>query len=282
MKRCIEPRQSQHYESTFLALYGQPRGLHIDSTHNSRGQLHVQSTVAPTEPPGIDGYGHLAGQTRKCAQHMLRRCRIRRYVRRELNPDPHTVTDECEGGPTAAVIAFNNPNIRVTVVDLNETRIRRWNSRHPPIYEPGLEDIVRVARDGTRETLVANEPGASSSNPDAETLPDAPRAGCGSSSRRTTTVPARQPNLFFSTDVGRCISEADIVLVAVNTPTKTRGAGNGCATDMTAFEAVTADVARHAKPGAIIVEKSTVPCRTAQMVQETVCSLYLGRQSHER
>lgn len=170
------------------------------------------------------------------------------------------------------MIALNNPSIRVNVVDLNATRIRRWNSRHPPIYEPGLEDIVRVARDGTRETVLPNEPCVSSSNSDVETLPDAPGLGYGSHSQGATAVPARQPNLFFSTDVGKCISEADIVLIAVNTPTKTRGAGKGCATDMTTFEAVTANVARHAKPGAIIVEKSTVPCRTAQMVQETVRS----------
>jgi UDPglucose 6-dehydrogenase len=84
------------------------------------------------------------------------------------------------------------------------------------------------------------------------------------------TTPRRQPNLFFSTEVSRCIFEADIVLIAVNTPTKTRGAGAGSATDMTAFEAVTAEVAQHARPGAIIVEKSTVPCRTAQLVKETV------------
>ncbi|KAI3398906.1 hypothetical protein diail_8229 [Diaporthe ilicicola] len=163
------------------------------------------------------------------------------------------------GGPTAAVIAFNNPHIRVTVVDLNEDRIRRWNSRHPPIYEPGLEGIVRVARDGTRETVIAN-----AHTSDADGLPGATLAS------REIVVPARQPNLFFSTHVGQCISEADVVLISVNTPTKTRGAGKGCATDMTAFEAVTAEIARHARPGAIIVEKSTVPCRTAQMVQETM------------
>lgn len=183
-----------------------------------------------------------------------------------------TTANAQQGGPTAAVVAFNNPHIRVTVVDLNESRIRRWNSKHPPIYEPGLEDIVRVARDGTRDTVLDNNPVCASS-PDAEVLPDAPASRAGSGSQQQTTLPARQPNLFFSTDVGKSISEADIVLVAVNTPTKTRGAGKGCATDMTAFEAVTADVARHARPGAIIVEKSTVPCRTAAMVQETVCSL---------
>lgn len=162
------------------------------------------------------------------------------------------------GGPTAAVIAFNNPHIRVTVVDLNTARIRRWQTRHPPIYEPGLEDILRVARDGTQESVVDCD--------------GTPNLGL----QRNTLdakLPARQPNLFFSTEVGKCISEADIVLIAVNTPTKTKGRGAGRATDMAAFEAVTADVAIHAKANAIVVEKSTVPCRTAQMVRETVSAL---------
>lgn len=133
------------------------------------------------------------------------------------------------------MIALHNPHIRVTVVDKDQIRIRRWNSKHPPIYEPGLNDILRVVRDGS-------------------TKGDA----------------ARQPNLIFTTDVATCVREADVVLIAVNTPTKERGNGAGSATDMAAFEAVTAMVARHASPGAIIVEKSTVPCRTSQLVQDTV------------
>lgn len=154
------------------------------------------------------------------------------------------------GGPTAAVIAFQNPHIKVTVVDREPTRIRRWNSLHPPIYEPGLSDILRIARDGSKETSLKLTPGS-----DVETL-----------------VPARAGNLSFSTDVAKHISEAEIVLIAVNTPTKSRGKGAGSATDMTAFEAVTGVVAAHARPGAIIVEKSTVPCRTAAMVTEMVRS----------
>ncbi|KAG8169160.1 hypothetical protein KVR01_001909 [Diaporthe batatas] len=168
------------------------------------------------------------------------------------------------GGPTAAVVALNNPGIRVTVVDLNEPRIRRWNSRHPPIYEPGLEEIVRVARDGTQETVIVNARGPVSRKDEVQVLPEA------SGAIDEIVVPGRRPNLFFSTQVGRCISEADVVMISVNTPTKTRGAGKGRATDMTAFEAVTAEIAQHARPGAIIVEKSTVPCRTAQMVKETM------------
>jgi UDPglucose 6-dehydrogenase len=179
------------------------------------------------------------------------------------------------GGPTAAVIAFQNPHIKVTVVDRDERRIRRWKSRHLPIYEPGLVDIVRIARDGSRNFTFTNEPTPSS----ADTADDASDASatssecesqCETARSANVTVDARKPNLFFSTEVGRCISEADVVLIAVNTPTKMRGAGAGSATDMTAFEAVTAEVALHARPGAIIVEKSTVPCRTAMLVQETL------------
>jgi UDPglucose 6-dehydrogenase len=160
------------------------------------------------------------------------------------------------------VIAFQNPHISVTVVDRDETRIRRWNSHHPPIYEPGLHDIVRIARDGGRDTTFSVDPST-----------DASSVGSGSEmtdGTPITSIPSRVGNLFFSTDVAKHIGEADVVLVAVNTPTKYRGVGAGVATDMTAFEAVTAVVAKHAREGAIIVEKSTVPCRTAQLVADTV------------
>jgi UDPglucose 6-dehydrogenase len=158
------------------------------------------------------------------------------------------------GGPTAAVMAYNNPHLRVTVVDRDEVRIRRWNSRHPPIYEPGLHDIVRVARDGGRPLKYSNKGDGDDAAEGVDEI----------------DVPEREPNLFFSTDVAGTIASADIVLIAVNTPTKYRGIGAGSATDMTAFEAVTGFVAQHARPGAIIVEKSTVPVRTAQLVHETL------------
>lgn len=151
------------------------------------------------------------------------------------------------GGPTAAVIAFQNPGIRVTVVDKDALRVRKWNSGHPPIHEPGLNEIVRVARDGTNATTIKSfEDGI------------------------TSFLPARKPNLFFSTDVSKCVSEADVVFLSVNTPTKVSGIGAGAATNMVALEGATRDIAIAAKAGAIIVEKSTVPCRTAQIVRDTV------------
>lgn len=164
------------------------------------------------------------------------------------------------GGPTAALIALNNPQIKVTVVDKDERRIRRWNSRHLPIYEPGLGEIVRISRDGLQDPSAPQSPGPSIQQFDKTTTP-------------------RQANLFFSSDVSRCISESEIVVIAVNTPTKMRGAGKGSATDMTSFEAVAAEVVRHAKEDAIIVEKSTVPCRTAEMIQNMVCTPPFEKES---
>lgn len=51
------------------------------------------------------------------------------------------------GGPTMAMIAYKCPQHKVTVVDINATKISQWNSDNLPIYEPGLDEIVRVARD---------------------------------------------------------------------------------------------------------------------------------------
>lgn len=52
------------------------------------------------------------------------------------------------GGPTCAVIALKCPQIQVTIVDLNQVRVDAWNSADfaLPIYEPGLEEVVRAAR----------------------------------------------------------------------------------------------------------------------------------------
>ncbi|KAI0967217.1 nucleotide sugar dehydrogenase [Xylaria arbuscula] len=85
-------------------------------------------------------------------------------------------------------------------------------------------------------------------------------------------VPARRPNLVFSVDVKTCIGEADLVFIAVNTPTKSSGIGAGAATDLAAFETVGHDIARHARPHTIVVEKSTVPCRTAELVQDILAA----------
>ncbi|KAK1756363.1 putative UDP-glucose 6-dehydrogenase [Echria macrotheca] len=149
------------------------------------------------------------------------------------------------GGPTAAVIAYHNPEITVNVVDLDEARIAAWNSRLLPIHEQGLLKVVRVTRDGTHEISVVL-PGRSA----------------------PVRIRARRPNLLFSTRVVDAVSEADIIFICVNTPTKTQGVGAGSMADVSAVETASRTVAKHAKAGSIVVEKSTVPCGTARMIQD--------------
>ncbi|KXN88423.1 UDP-glucose 6-dehydrogenase [Leucoagaricus sp. SymC.cos] len=128
------------------------------------------------------------------------------------------------GGPTCAVIALKCPHIKVTIVDLNKARIDAWNSPDfkLPIYEPGLEDVVRQARGR---------------------------------------------NLFFSTDVDKAIEEAQLIFVSVNTPTKKSGVGAGFAADLNYVELATRNIANVATSSKIVVEKSTVPCRTAESMR---------------
>lgn len=78
---------------------------------------------------------------------------------------------------------------------------------------------------------------------------------------------ARGRNLRFSTEVANAIAEADLIFLSVNTPTKTRGAGAGQASDLRWIEACARQVAQAAKGHTIVVEKSTLPVRTAETIQ---------------
>jgi len=126
------------------------------------------------------------------------------------------------GGPTMSMIAKNCPDTQVIVVDLNEARIKAWQSETLPIYEPGLREVVDEAIGR---------------------------------------------NLFFSTDVIANIPKADIIFVSVNTPTKTYGQGAGRAADLQYWEAVARTIKEHATSDTIVVEKSTLPVRTAEAIE---------------
>src|SRR5690554_2468872 len=78
---------------------------------------------------------------------------------------------------------------------------------------------------------------------------------------------ARGRNLFFSTDVDKAIDEAEMVFISVNTPTKTYGKGKGMAADLKYIELCARQIARVAKQDKIIVEKSTLPVRTASAIK---------------
>ncbi|SAM07800.1 hypothetical protein [Absidia glauca] len=77
----------------------------------------------------------------------------------------------------------------------------------------------------------------------------------------------RGKNLFFSTNVDGAIQEADLIFVSVNTPTKKSGMGAGRAADLAYVESATRRIAQVATSSKIVVEKSTVPCRTAQSMR---------------
>jgi len=131
------------------------------------------------------------------------------------------------GGPTMAVIAKNCPQHRVVVADINEAKIAAWQSDHLPIYEPGLYEVVQVARGR---------------------------------------------NLFFTTDVDRHIAEADIIFVSVNTPTKTFGQGAGRAADLQYWEKTARQILENSSQSKIVVEKSTLPVRTAEAMERILNS----------
>ena len=83
-----------------------------------------------------------------------------------------------------------------------------------------------------------------------------------------TVKTARGRNLFFSTEVDEGIRKSDVVFISVNTPTKTYGLGAGHAADLRYVEACARQIAEVGGGDKIVVEKSTVPVRTAQMVKE--------------
>ncbi|MGQ7871148.1 UDP-glucose 6-dehydrogenase [Sunxiuqinia sp. sy24] len=78
---------------------------------------------------------------------------------------------------------------------------------------------------------------------------------------------ARGRNLFFSTDVEGAIREAEMIFISVNTPTKTYGVGKGMAADLKYVELCARQIAEVATTNKIVVEKSTLPVRTAQAIR---------------
>ena len=77
----------------------------------------------------------------------------------------------------------------------------------------------------------------------------------------------RGRNLFFSTNIKKNIETADIIFISVNTPTKKKGIGAGQASDLKWVEACAREVAKYAKGHTIVVEKSTLPVKTAEVIK---------------
>ena len=83
---------------------------------------------------------------------------------------------------------------------------------------------------------------------------------------------ARGRNLFFSTEVDKAIEKAEMIFMAVNTPTKIEGEGAGMAADLRFVEACAKNIARVAITDKIVIEKSTLPVRTAEKIKEILNS----------
>jgi UDPglucose 6-dehydrogenase len=140
------------------------------------------------------------------------------------------------GGPTMAVIAQKCPQLRVTVVDINEKRIAEWNDEdlnNLPIFEPGLKEVV---------------------------------------------AEVRNKNLHFSTNIVQAIKDAEMIFISVNTPTKTYGKGKGMAADLKYIELCARQIAEVSESDKIIVEKSTLPVRTAQAIKSILHNVGSGVQ----
>jgi UDPglucose 6-dehydrogenase len=84
---------------------------------------------------------------------------------------------------------------------------------------------------------------------------------------KEVVLEARGRNLFFSTNVEKSIDEAEMVFISVNTPTKTYGKGKGMAADLKFVELCARQIAKISQNDKIVVEKSTLPVRTAEAVR---------------
>ena len=78
-------------------------------------------------------------------------------------------------------------------------------------------------------------------------------------------------NLRFSGNVEHAIRDAEIIVLCIDTPTKSYGAGKGVAADLSNIQAAVRTIAQVATTDKIVVEKSTVPCGTAELIRDLVC-----------
>ncbi|KAL0267746.1 UNVERIFIED_CONTAM: hypothetical protein PYX00_009927 [Menopon gallinae] len=125
------------------------------------------------------------------------------------------------GGSASAVIALKCPEVLVTVVDENAEKIMQWNSEKLPIYEPGLDEVVKECRN---------------------------------------------KNLFFSTDIITAIKNSDLIFLCVNVPSKSYGCGKGEVADLKYLDSAARLIADVAVGEKIVVEKSTVPVKAAEVI----------------
>ncbi|KAL6632514.1 UDP-glucose dehydrogenase [Neocallimastix sp. 'constans'] len=158
----------------------------------------------------------------KTINHQKNYFSFKKYLNRPLNVC--YIGAGYVGGTSSSVMAYkcSEDEVIVTVCDVDSEKINSWNSDNLPIYEPGLEEIVKKKRG---------------------------------------------KNLFFTKDIDNSIYSADIIFISVGTPTKKKGIGAGQAAELSFIEMAARKIAKFSKNSKIIIEKSTVPCKTADHIR---------------
>ena len=90
----------------------------------------------------------------------------------------------------------------------------------------------------------------------------------------------RNKNLHFSSNVNETITNSDIIFLCVNTPTKNKGFGAGQASDLKWVESCARQISSYSKGHTIVIEKSTLPVRTAETIKTILNSSNLDEKNH--
>ena len=135
------------------------------------------------------------------------------------------------------MIAWKCPSVRVSVIDKDPDRVRAWQLDAPSFHEPGLLDILACIRQRAQAS-------------------------------------AAPSNLTFTIDAAAVLRDADTIFLCVDTPTKTFGTGSGCAPDLTSLQNAARMIAQAATGHKIVVEKSTIPCGTSELLRDLVSGTF--------
>ena len=177
----------------------------------------------------------------------------------------------------ASQIALKCPEIEVVVVDINEARIAAWNTDKLPIYEPGLLEVVQTARG--RNLFFSTDVNKHVGEADIVFVRC---AACGdvrvqALATAVRAAAVRAAGLAWSACCSACPRPFPPAPPrSVNTPTKTRGVGAGKAADLTYWEGAARVIASVSTKSKIIVEKSTVPVKTADAIEKVRSAVCVG------
>ncbi|KAF7594571.1 hypothetical protein BBP40_008838 [Aspergillus hancockii] len=172
------------------------------------------------------------------------------------------------GGLTALVLASQNPHVQFYVVDSDARLIAAWNSDRPPVFEPGLEDLI----------FEPNGPPSPAPSPPPK--PPKDQGSLDSSSDSTSNgelVPVsprrrKLANVNFSTNIHEAVAAADMVFLSVDTPSSILE-GDKSNLDLSRLEIAIQAIAQVSTGHKIIVQKGTAPCgivpRLKKLLKET-------------